>query len=265
MHAPTSRPLRGATIFVTRPRRRAAELARRLRDLGARVVCTPLIRVAPPASWRRLDEALRSLEAYDAVVFTSANGVASFFDRAATVLRGRPRRPGRLYAIGPATARELARRGWRGVRVPERHEGAALARSLGAVAGRRILLPRAAVARELLPRALRRAGARVDVVHAYRTVSDLAGRRILARALRRGGADLVTFTSASTVEEFFASAGRAHARRFLRGRAASIGPVTGRALRSRGAPPVVEARTSTAAGLAAAIARWSRSRAPRAP
>ena len=129
--------LSGRTVLVTRPRRQAGELAELLRRYGARVLLTPTIRAVPPRSWRSLDRALKSLAKYDTIIFTSANGVENFFHRARKRLRRRPAKPQRLYAIGPGTARALAARGWRGARVPEIHEGSALARHLGKVRGRR--------------------------------------------------------------------------------------------------------------------------------
>src|SRR5581483_10260749 len=159
------------------------------------------IRLAPPASWARLDAAIRRLDRYDAVIFTSANAVERFFVRARRVLGSKPERPPRLFAIGPRTARALADRGWTGVGMPDRFEGDALARRIRARRGWRVLLPRAHRAREALPSALRRRGARVDVVDAYRTVAHRAGLARIRRALAGGGVRYVTFTSSSTVEQ----------------------------------------------------------------
>ncbi|MBI4423659.1 MAG: uroporphyrinogen-III synthase [Elusimicrobia bacterium] len=248
------------TVIITRPRAQAQSLADAIRGLGAQAVIAPAIRVAAPSSWRRLDAALRRLDAYDVVVFTSANGVDRFFVRARRVLGGPPRLPRRLFAIGPATAAALRRRGWRGASVPDRYEGEALARHLlrqvGGVRGKRVLLPRARVARDVLPRLLARAGARVDVVESYRTVADRAGRRRLARAAAEGGSPIVTFTSPSTVHEFVAAVGLRKARRFFRSAAAaSIGPITSQALRGYGIAPAAQAQPYTVAGLARAVAR----------
>ncbi|MFH2201854.1 MAG: inositol monophosphatase family protein [Elusimicrobiota bacterium] len=260
------RPLAGQSILLTRPRAQSARLAKLLRSQGARVRIAPLIKTAAPRSWRPADRALRRLEAFDILIFTSANGVGSFLSRAREVLRpaglarALGRRSLRVYAIGPATARALAQRGIRGARIPNEHEGAALARSIRQVRGRRVLLPRAEVARADLPRILRALGASVTVAHCYRTVADPAGRRAVQALRRGGGVDWITFTSASTVDRFFQAAGPAGARALLaRARAASIGPVTTAALKRRGAAPAVEAAPYTAEGLAAAIAARSRS------
>jgi len=253
------KPLRGRTVLLTRPRSGSEDLAAPLRALGARIRYAPAIRIVPPGSWKPLDRELRRLAGYDAVVFTSANAVRYFFARARAVLGRVPPRPPEVWAIGPATARELARRGWRGgIRVPETHEGGALARGLSDVRGRRILIPRAAVARPVLPDTLRRRGAVVRVVPVYRNRPDPAGRRILRGAARDGGADWVTFTSGSTVDAFVKAIGAAGARRFFqKSRAGSIGPVTSAALRRHGIVPAAEALPATSAGLARAIAARS--------
>ncbi|MEK7656415.1 MAG: uroporphyrinogen-III synthase, partial [Elusimicrobiota bacterium] len=163
------RPLQGQTILLTRPRSQSAGISAGLERLGARVLAAPAIRTVPPASWKGLDRALRGLSRYPIIVFTSANGVESFFFRARTVLGREPDSPPRLCAIGPATAKALRGHGWRAAEVPAVHEASALAKAMGSVRGSDILIPRAEKAREILPRMLRRAGARVRVVKAYRT------------------------------------------------------------------------------------------------
>ncbi len=253
------RPLTGLTVLVTRPRRQGAALARRLQAEGARTICAPAIKTIPPRSWGPLDTALGRLNSYDALVFTSVNGVESFLSRAAAVLGGRPSRPRRLYAIGPGTAKALADEGWRSAAVPAVHEGEALARHFGRIRGWRVLLPRAEKAREALPARLRSGGAAVHVVPAYRTVPDRAGTARLRRVVAAGTADWVTFTSASTVENFWKAAGGAAAGTFFRkARAASIGPITSAALRTRGVTPAVEAERFTASGLVRALAAHCR-------
>src|SRR6185369_9521402 len=109
-------------IVVTRPKTQAAPLTSRLRELGAKVRAAPAIRIVDPHSWSGLDAALKRLDRYDAVIFTSANAVDRFFRRARHVLKTRLRPPRRLFAIGPATARALRTCGWRGVGIPDRYE-----------------------------------------------------------------------------------------------------------------------------------------------
>lgn len=245
-------------MIITRPRAQAARLASAVRRLGGRPLLAPAIRIAAPSSWTRLDRALRGLERYDALVFTSANAVEMFFRRARRLIRRELKLPRRVFAIGPATAAAARRRGATVESLPDEFEGAALARHLvGLLArprGSRLLLPRAKVARDALPRLVRRSGASIDVVEAYRTLPDLGGRRRLERAVRGGGSPVVTFTSPSTVDQFVAAVGARRARRFFRtAEAASIGPITSKALRAHGIRPSVQADPYTVEGLARAL------------
>jgi len=222
-------------------------LAAALRARGARVVFAPLIRIAAPRSWRALDAALRRLAAFDAAAFASASAVESFFRRARRILGRRPAPPRLVAAVGPATARALAARGWRAALVPDDARAAGLARALKLARGARVLLPRAERGRAELPRGLRRAGARVTAAAAYRTLRDEAGRRALARALA-AGADAVCFASGS--------AAAALARGALRGRAAvAIGATTAAELRARGVRPAAVAAAPDADSFADAVAR----------
>jgi uroporphyrinogen III methyltransferase/synthase len=247
-------PLAGRTILVTRPRRQSQPLADALRRLGATVVEAPAIEIEPPSDWKPLDEAISRLANYDWLVFTSVNGVEAFFDRLSEIRPGAP--PPRLAAIGPATEESLRDRGLRAEVVPKKHVAEELFRDIasrGEVAGKRFLLPRADIAREALPDLLRRAGATVDVVVAYRTVSAGEEMRRAAELVERGEVDAVTFTSASTARSFF---GHVSPRSFeKRARAASIGPITSDALRSLGVTSVVEAERYTTEGLVEALVR----------
>ena len=250
----------GQRIVVTRPRSQAIDLVARLRGLGAHVLAAPAIRLAPPASWVRLDGAIRKLDAYDAVIFTSANAVERFFARASRVLRRKPAQPPRLFAIGPRTARALAARGWTGAAVPDRFEGEALARRIRTRRGWRVLLPRAHRAREALPRALRRRGAKVDVVEAYRTLAHRAGLERIRRAVAAGGVSYMTFTSDSTVEHVVHALGGPRRARQILGNttAASIGPITSAALRRYGIRKRIEAKKFTSEGLVRTIISHAR-------
>jgi uroporphyrinogen-III synthase len=245
--------LRGRTVLVTRPADQASGLVRALRRHGARVVAIPAIRVAPPASFRALDKALRALQSYDCVVFTSRNAVDRFFARARALPLSVSRRPS--YAIGEKTARELRRRGWRPL-VARESRGEGVARMIPRPRGLRVLIPRAREAREALPVLLRRRGAVVDVVEAYRTLDDARGAGELRRLADSGALDAVTFTSVSTVRSVARQLGPARWRRLLKSAAsASIGPITSRELRRRGAARVVEADAADETALAAALAR----------
>jgi uroporphyrinogen-III synthase len=242
---------------VTRPRHQSRPLAEALRALGARVIEAPAIGIEPPADFRGLDEALGRLATYDWVVFTSANAVDAFFDRFASIHPGRGLPALRFAAIGPATAESLAERGASADVVPERFVAEEVFRALVRredPAGKRFLLPRADIAREALPDLLRKAGAHVDVVEAYRTLPVMAEVRRAAELVERGTVDVITFTSASTARSFFAGVDLGA----LRGRftAASIGPITSGALREFGVEPEIEAESFSTEGLVRAIARF---------
>jgi uroporphyrinogen III methyltransferase/synthase len=237
------RPLHGRRVVVTRARPQASGLAATLRGLGAEVVEAPAIRIAP-----RPVEA--ELTGYDLVCFTSPNGVSLFFD--ALTGRGQDARSlagSQVAAIGPGTARELAARGIRADFVPERSVAEALLEALGSydVEGKRVLIPRAAEARDVLPDGLLERGATVDVVALYDTVGEPLDPGV-SDALR--DADYVTFTSSSTVTRFLDAAGDAVPNG---ARIVSIGPVTSATARECGLEVHVEAERHDIDGLVEAL------------
>ena len=250
------KPLFGRRLVVTRPRAQAAGFIDALTDLGADVLPCPTIEIVPPASWTPLDAAIDQLERYDWLVLTSTNGVAMFFDR----LRERRRdlralHRARLAAVGSETAAAIAARGLLVDVVPEEFRAEAVAEAMIAagVRGGRVLLPRAAVAREILPIALREAGATVDEVPAYETIMPSGDLGELRSWLVDGRVDLVTFTSSSTVRNFVARLG-ADAEPLLAGvRAACIGPITADTARQAGLKVVVQPPTYTIAAFTEAI------------
>lgn len=252
-------PLLGITVAVTRDARHASGLSDSLRALGASVVQCPTIEIVDAADPTRLDDALAHLDRYDWVVFTSANGVERAIDR--LLASGRDVRSfgaARLAAIGPATADALRARGLRVDVVPEEYVAESLFASLqadGPLAGTRVLLARAAVARDVLPDALRAAGAVVDVVEAYRTVVPETASATIRRLLESRNRLLVTFTSSSTVRNF---ASFADGTGLSDVRAACIGPITAASARDSGFSVVVEASIFTTRGLVDAIVDWAR-------
>jgi uroporphyrinogen III methyltransferase/synthase len=252
------RPLEGITIAVTRAKEQAGELSEKLRALGARVIEFPTIEIVPAEDYRPLDAALERLASYDWILFTSANGVRFFRERAEARGVKLDRFAGRICAIGPATRQAVEALGWRVDKVPDQYVAESLVAAFQGedLAGRRILLPRAAVARDVLPAELGRLGAVVDVVEAYRTAvpKDIAAR---TREVFFGPRppDWITFTSSSTVNNFVQFAGAAA----LEGvRIASIGPVTSAAIRRFGLAVAVEANPYTTDGLVEAIRLASR-------
>jgi uroporphyrinogen III methyltransferase/synthase len=251
------RPLFGRRVVVTRPREQAGELARTLEDAGAEVVLFPTIALAPPPDPAALDRAVAAAATYDWIVFTSANGVRGFF--ACFAGQGRDVRelgPVRLAAIGPETAGELERRMLRPAVVPREYRAEGLLAALAGqdLRGRRVLLPRAAGARAVLPETLAARGATVDEVIAYRAVpppdADVPGLRA---ALATGAIDALTFTSSSTVRHFVELLGRDALRTLGRTVVACIGPITAETAREEGLPVHVCPADYTAAALAASL------------
>jgi uroporphyrinogen III methyltransferase/synthase len=223
------KPLFGKRILITRAREQASAFAQRLEAAGAEVVEFPTIQIVPPDSWDPLDTAIGRLRDYQWAIFTSANGVRFFWERMRHVGRDVRDLFGiRVCAIGPATAAALLERGVRADVVPAEFRAEALVDALAGqpIRGTRILLARAAEAREVLPDELARHGATVDVVPAYRTIKSGANAEELRDLLREGKIHVVTFTSSSTVNHFLELAGD-EAPTLLRGVVvASIGPIT---------------------------------------
>ena len=227
------RPLFGRRVLVTRTREQAGVLVARLAEAGAEVIECPAIRLADPPSFAPLDEALARVAGYDWIVLTSANGVERLIARLDHLgLDARALHRARLAAIGPETARALARHHLRADLVPDDFRAEGLLDVLGAagVAGQRFLLPRAAGARAILPERLRAAGAEVDEVVTYRSEMPEESVEILRRALDEAPLDVLTFTSSSTVTSFTAlldradpTSGRA---RIAGAQVACIGPIT---------------------------------------
>lgn len=247
-------PLAGQRVLTTRARKQAGSLATLLRQQGARVRTIPCIEVRPPQSYQPLDRALRALRDYEWLILTSVNGVEALFSRARR-LRIPPAelRRVKIAAIGPATKRALEDRGLAVAVLPQEYVAESVVRSLrGKVRGKRVLVVRAKVARDVIPRELRRSGARVDVVEAYETVVPKdAARRLQAALAATRKPDVITFTSSSTVRNFMKIVGR---KQSLRGIAlASIGPVTSATLRELRLRPAVEAKEYTMEGLVKAI------------
>jgi len=246
-------PLFGQRIVVTRARGQAEALSGKLRALGAGVVELPTIEIRPAADYGPLDRAIRDLACYDWLIFTSANGVRFFverLDRSATDLRAVR---AKICAIGPATRAAVEALHLKVDLMGKEYvaEGLLAAFAAHDLAGKRVLLPRAAVARDLVPAELTRRGALVDVVEAYRTVAPdgvEAGARELFAGARRP--DWITFTSSSTVQNFVAIAGAAALERV---RVASIGPITSHTARGQGITVTAEAHPFTVDALVEAI------------
>ncbi len=166
------KPLRGVRVLVGRARHQAGSLSTQLRKLGADVLEIPFIEIRKPRSFKPLDTALKSLAAYDWLLLTSVNGVEALWDRLRKLrLTNRSLEHLKIAAIGPATKKAIEARGMKVHVVPEEYIAESVVKRLRArVKGKRILLVRARVARDVIPRELRKAGAQLDVCEAYETV-----------------------------------------------------------------------------------------------
>lgn len=211
MSSETQQPLAGRTIVITRARAQAADFATELERLGARVVSCPTIEIVEPESYALLDEAIENLYGYEWLIFTSVNGVDHFMRRMATLGHDVSELDElRVCAIGEATALRLRDARVHVDVVPEQFKAEGAFAAIESYVGGReklsrvnFLIPRAAIARDYLPHALEDAGARADVVPAYRTVRPQTSERGRVEAMLAGGAvDCVTFTSSSTVTNF---------------------------------------------------------------
>ncbi len=252
------RPLFGRRVVVTRARAQAGELSVELERLGAEVFEFPTIEIRPPEDFGPLDGAIRDLDSFDWIVFTSVNGVESFVERLKyheLDLRAIPRRA-KVAAIGPATARRVEEAGLRVDVTPEEYRAEALLSALSeaSLAGKKVLIPRAKVAREILPEKLRESGAEVIVPPAYESAPSDEGSERLRGLLESGEVDCVTFTASSTVENFVRAFGGEEAGRLLsRVRVACIGPVTAETARKYGIEIDAEADEYTIPGLVDAV------------
>lgn len=245
--------LAGRRVVVTRSREQAGTLVSLLEAAGAEALVFPSIELVDPPDTGPLDEAIRDLDVYAWVVFTSANTVARFFARLALGDRDARHLHGlRVAAVGPATSAALRTHGITPDLVPDEYVGEGVLEALcarGVGPGTRVLLPRALEAREVLPDGLRERGARVDVVPVYQTVTGPGDPSVLVR-LRAGEADAVTFTSPSTVQGFLRLAEGVDVTRLV---IAAIGPVAARAARGAGLRVDVEPAEYTAPALVAAL------------
>ena len=251
-------PLSGCRVLVSRAKKQAGALSGLLRALGCQVIEIPFIEIRKPSSYRPLDTALKNIADYDWLILTSVNGVEAMFER---MTKKKVKASGlthlKIAAIGPATKSAIERHGLRVAVTPKEYIAESVVASLHKkVKGKRVLLLRAKVARDVIPRELRKAGAQVDVMEAYETVAPetSAGRlRSVLTGSRKPHA--ITFTSSSTVKNFVDLLGLRGARAAIKAgvHTASIGPVTSATLREFNLPVNIAAREYTMQGLVDAI------------
>jgi uroporphyrinogen III methyltransferase/synthase len=276
----TDRPLQGKTIAITRPSHQTAALVERLSALGATAIATPTIAIAPPDDPTPLANALARLHDYDWLIFTSANGVEAVSEWLPHPLTPSPAELGRgnrrdsdgetnahdalggeaprVAAIGPATAAALREHGIQVDVIPEEYIAEGLLRAIGDVRGRRILLPRAALARDVLAETLRARGAMVDEIAAYRTIPGEGIPRLID-LLHVQALDAIAFTSSSTVRFLLAGlaehgiAEHAALEWLAHPAIACIGPITAATAREAGLRVQIVAREYTVDGLVTAL------------
>jgi uroporphyrinogen III methyltransferase/synthase len=250
-------PLFGTRILITRTREQSSALADRLEAAGAEVVELPTIAVVPPESWAPLDAAIAGLAAYAWLIFTSANGVEAFQARLRAAGKDARSLAGtRVCAIGPATAAALEGLGIRADVVPATFTAEGIVEAMGGQArGQRVLLVRAAQAREVVPEELTRRGARVDVAPAYQTRPGAVDPEPVRAMLREGQVHAVTFTSSSTVVNFLGLLGPESPDLLGKVCVACIGPVTAETARRHGIAPAIVADRHTIPALTEALVR----------
>ena len=258
--ANADKPLAGKRIVITRAPEQSQQLAQALEHLGAEIISLPTISFAPPEDWRTLDEQLRQLDLFDAILFLSKNAVRTIFDRCAQLgikcemLQSSNRFIG---AVGQSTARALEEKGLHVNYIAKEGTGESLVLDLReSLGGRRVLLPRSDRGDERIPKALREAGAKVTEVIGYRTTpATNLDAAILAR-IRRAEVDAVIFASPSAFRNFRAAIGATEAEELsFRIDFVAIGPTTARAIRDSRARVAVQAEEASARGLAGAITR----------
>jgi uroporphyrinogen-III synthase len=250
-------PLAGTRILVGRARHQAGSLAAGLRSLGARVIEIPFIEIHKPSTFLPLDNALKNLKTYDWLILTSANGVEAMWNRLRKLRIARKNlKHLQIAAIGPATKKAIVKHGLKVKMVPEEYVAESVVKGLrDKVNGKRVLLVRAKVARDVIPEELRAAGALVDVVEAYETVAPEKSRARLRSLMKNASRQpqVVTFTSSSTARNFAELLGKTGVRSLKNVQFASIGPVTSATLRELDLPVAIEAREFTMGGLIRAI------------
>lgn len=218
----------GKKVVVTRAREQASSLSKRLTNLGADVLEIPSIKIVPPTDYTPLDTALKNIAQYKWIIFTSVNGVKSFFQRLVAMGKDSRALASNLFAvIGSETAHELSIYGIKADVLPLEYRAEGVLEALAGkfAIGERILIPRAKVAREILPLELRKAGAEVDIVTAYETVVDMKNKELLISELNNNNIDIITFTSSSTVTNLLTALGEQ--KDLLKNTTiAAIGPIT---------------------------------------
>jgi uroporphyrinogen III methyltransferase/synthase len=253
-----SRPLFGKGVVITRPEKQADDLAKLLAKEGANPIHFPTIKIVPPLNWRELDAAIKKLEEYEWLIFTSANGVLFFFERLYAKKKDiRDLKGVKICCIGPATAQQVENKGIRVDLVPTKFISEGILKSFSAInlKGKKILLARAAEARDVLPEGLKKLGAQVDVVTAYETVGSGKKKKELEEMLKENQVDVITFTSSSTVNNFIKIMGSSF-KLPEDVNIACIGPVTAATAKKAGFAVDIHQEEYTMEGLVGALIKF---------
>lgn len=253
-----TKPLFGKSVLVTRAREQASALTAKLEELGAQCLEAPAIQIAAPESFAALDQAVQELGSYQWLIFTSTNGVDHFFDRLHHAKKDSRLLAGvKVAAIGVQTAAQLRKFGIYADIVPLEFRAEGIVEALAGLIepGMKVLIPRALVARDVLPVKLTELGAIVNVVPAYRTIiGDTDGAAVAAR-LAAGDISLITFTSSSTVTNLLELLGPQGAQLISKAQIACIGPITAATCVEHGIRPDIIADEYTIRGLVEAISK----------
>ena len=233
-----TKPLFGKRVLVTRTLEQAGDFTRVLEAAGAEPIAFPTIKTVAPSSWKELDRAIKKLSSYDWAIFTSVNGVKYFFGRLYSLgFDIRELKGVKVCAVGPMTAKAVTDRGITVDLTAKEFKAEGVLEAFGKrkIKGKKFLLARAAVAREVLPDEIRRLGGRIDVAPAYRTIKPAKAAGELRELFREGGVDIVTFTSASTVTNFVSMFSKKELPGLLKGcTIAAIGPITAKTAKDNG-------------------------------
>lgn len=251
-----TKPLFGKPVLVTRAREQASALTAKLEELGAQCLEAPAIQIVPPESFAQLDQAIQELTSYQWLIFTSTNGVDYFFDRLHQAKKDSRMLAGvKIAAIGTQTAEQLQKFGIFADIVPLEFRAEGIVDSLTPLIqpGVKVLIPRALIARDVLPVKLAELGAEVTVVPAYRTVVADTDGTALAEKLAADEISLITFTSSSTVTNLLELLGPQGAKLVGRAKVACIGPITAATCVEHGIKPDIIADEYTIRGLVKAI------------
>lgn len=257
MNGDPNKPLIGWRILTTRASKQSVGLAKPLRELGADVTEVPTIEIKPPSSFKALDAGLKNISDYDWLILTSVNGVEAMADRLKKLkIPVSKLKHLHIAAIGPATSKAIEDHGLKVAVTPEKYVAESVVEALrGKTEGKRVLLVRAKVARDVLPNELCKAGAKVDIAEAYETKVPAGAKAKLQKLFKDDTQlpDIVTFTSSSTATNFLDLLGKKYEPTLRAIWLASIGPVTSKTLSDAGFPPAIEAREYTMPGLVFAI------------